>query len=225
MGSNAFRDSDCPRHGVTNVDKSTRPDKPKCGAKRRQGPEGARCTRPAGWGTDHVGTGNCKLHGGTTPNGKKSAQKQVARNAVATYGLPRTIDPATALLEEVHRTAGHVDWLGQVVGELESRSLVWGLAEKVRGGKDPHVTKKAGENAYLQLYRQERAHLVRVTAEAIKAGVEERRVKVEEHRATMLVDVLGNIFDNLDLTDEQLAKVNELVPQALLGLAAGELTT
>lgn len=199
--------------------------KRKCGAKRKQGEPGATCQKPAGWGTDHVGDGACRLHLGSTRDHKKAAAKAAAARAVATYGLPRNIDPHSALLEEVHRTAGHVEWLGQVVGELEAKALVWGRAEVVKGGKDPHVTKKAGENAYLQLYRQERAHLTRVSAEAIKAGVEERRVKVEEHRATMLVDVLGNIFDNLDLTDEQLAKVNELVPQALLGLAAGELTT
>lgn len=33
-----------------------------CGAKKRQG-EG-HCTQPAGWGTEHVGRGRCKLHGG-----------------------------------------------------------------------------------------------------------------------------------------------------------------
>lgn len=33
-----------------------------CGAKKRQG-EGT-CALPAGWGTDHVGYGRCKLHGG-----------------------------------------------------------------------------------------------------------------------------------------------------------------
>lgn len=42
---------------------------PLCGAKKRTG-EGT-CTRPAGWGTDHVGTGRCKLHGGCTPRHSK----------------------------------------------------------------------------------------------------------------------------------------------------------
>lgn len=32
-----------------------------CGAKTRSGTE---CRRPAGWGTEHVGEGRCKLHGG-----------------------------------------------------------------------------------------------------------------------------------------------------------------
>lgn len=36
-----------------------------CGARKRQGP--GVCKQVAGWGTDHVGAGRCKLHGGATP--------------------------------------------------------------------------------------------------------------------------------------------------------------
>jgi hypothetical protein len=193
----------------------------KCGAKTRQPPY-LPCKRPAGAGTTHVGTGACRLHGGSTKNGIKAAQKQIAAKAVGTYGLPRDVDPATALLEEVHRTAGHVEWLGQVVGALKQKALVWGRTKKKIGGDDRGTTFQAGENAFLALYNKERAHLVRVTSEAIKAGVEERRVRVEEHRAEMIVTMLGGIFDNLDLTDEQVAKLNELMPKALLELDSME---
>lgn len=44
---------------------------PKCGAKKRDG-SGECCGLPAGWGTDHVGEGRCKLHGGNTPRGADS---------------------------------------------------------------------------------------------------------------------------------------------------------
>jgi hypothetical protein len=202
--------------GSTTVDKRYQI----CGAKKKQGP--GNCTRPAGWGTQHQGSGKCKLHGGNSPNGKTHAAREIAAKAVDTYGLPRNVDPATALLEEVHRTAGHVEWLGQVVGALKQKALVWGRTKKKIGGDDRGTTFAAGENAFLALYNKERAHLVRVTAEAIKAGVEERRVKVEEHRAQLVVTMLGQIFDNLDLTEEQVAKVNELVPLALQGLDALE---
>lgn len=37
----------------------------KCGSKKRR--QNSFCTQPAGWGTDHQGTGRCKLHGGSTP--------------------------------------------------------------------------------------------------------------------------------------------------------------
>jgi hypothetical protein len=35
--------------------------KPQCGAKTRSG---GQCKKQSGWGTDHVGEGRCKLHGG-----------------------------------------------------------------------------------------------------------------------------------------------------------------
>ena len=35
-----------------------------CGARTRT--SGGECGRPAGWGTDHVGEGRCKLHGGSS---------------------------------------------------------------------------------------------------------------------------------------------------------------
>lgn len=38
--------------------------KPRCGAKTRSGTP---CKKEAGWGTDHLGQGKCKLHGGATP--------------------------------------------------------------------------------------------------------------------------------------------------------------
>ena len=41
------------------------PSTPTCGARARQ--SGQPCKRPAGWGTDHPGSGRCKLHGGLTP--------------------------------------------------------------------------------------------------------------------------------------------------------------
>ncbi|MFW5968953.1 MAG: hypothetical protein ACOCV2_15620 [Persicimonas sp.] len=39
--------------------------KPKCGAKTKS--TGEPCQQPAGFGTDHVGEGRCKFHGGATP--------------------------------------------------------------------------------------------------------------------------------------------------------------
>lgn len=39
-----------------------------CGVEKRDG-SGDPCGLPAGWGTDHVGEGPCKLHGGASPVG------------------------------------------------------------------------------------------------------------------------------------------------------------
>lgn len=222
----------CPRYGydAVNVDKSTQVvitedkssiDDKYCGAKRRQAPE-LRCRRPAGWGTDHVGTGSCKLHGGNMANHRKRGQKKLAIKARDTYGLPTDVDPAQALLEEVHRTAGHVAWLHLQVQALKRKQLAWGKTKFKQGGDDHGTTYEAKENAYLALYRQERKHLVHVCDVAIKAGVEEKRLTLEQQRAEMVVEMLGGIFDNLELTPEQSLKLEELVPKALTAIAALE---
>jgi hypothetical protein len=46
-------------------------NRPLCDANLRLRP-GETCSQPAGWGTDHVGTGRCRFHGGATPRGADS---------------------------------------------------------------------------------------------------------------------------------------------------------
>jgi hypothetical protein len=198
-----------------------------CGSKKRQASaDGSygNCTRPAGWGTDHVGEGSCKLHGGSTRNGKKAAKKGIARKARDTFGLPIEIDPADALLQEVWRTQGHVVWLGAVVAQLREKDVAWGTTKIKTGGEDYGTTQEAKINAFVALYQDERKHLTRVTSEAIKAGVETKRLQLESHRAELVVNMLGSIFDNLELTDEQANRLETLVPAALTAIAAVEAT-
>lgn len=224
----------CPQYVVPEIDDtstvvtepvvSERPDK-YCGARKRQpSADGSygNCTRPAGWGTDHVGEGSCKLHGGSTRSGKKKAQKSAAKKARDTFGLPKEIDPAQALLEEVWRTQGHVVWLGEVVRQLRKKDIAWGITKVKTGGEDRGTTQEAKINAYVALYQDERKHLVRVTSEAVKAGVEEKRLTLETHRAEMVVAMLSTIFDALELNDEQASKLETLVPEALKATAVLE---
>ncbi|MEV1315355.1 hypothetical protein AB0J14_04640 [Micromonospora arborensis] len=197
--------------------------KPKCGGKRRGEGAGKLCTRPAGWGTDHVGTGRCKMHGGSTRSHTVAGQKALAEQAVKTFGLPREIDPRDALLEEVHRTAGAVAWLHEQVQALQAAEVVWGVTEEVdkMAGEFPGTdVKRAAEvNVWVQLWRQERAHLVKVCEKAIGAGLEERRVKLAEQQGAMLAGVIKAILGDLDLSPEQQAKVATVVPMRLRAVA------
>lgn len=62
-----------------------------CGQKLRNRTDGKRCAKPAGWGTDHLGSGSCKLHGGSsvTPNiGNQHARK---------HGIYSKLFPASKL--------------------------------------------------------------------------------------------------------------------------------
>lgn len=200
-------------------------DSKHCGAKKRQG-EGT-CTRPAGWGTDHVGIGRCKLHGGRTPDHIKQANVVKAERAVATYGLPREVAPDVALLEEVHRTAGHVAWLAEVVGQLEQGEVTWGLAEETDapitdGGGGVTTKHKAAVNVWVKLYQDERRHLAAVCRDALAAGIAERQVRLAEQQGALLAGAVSRILDALGLSPAQRELVSVVVPRELRAITGGE---
>jgi hypothetical protein len=72
----------------------------------------------ASWGTDHVGTGRCKNHGGTTTSQRVSAERQRAQQRMVQYGLPANVQPSEAPLWVVWATAGQAAWLGRKASEL-----------------------------------------------------------------------------------------------------------
>jgi len=143
----------------------------------------------------------------------------MARRAVATYGLPREVDPAVALLEEVHRTAGHVAWLQEKVREFDEDDLVWGVVEEVDKGSGEFtgtdVTKASKPNVWLDLYRSERKHLTDVCKTALAAGIAERQVRLAEQQGALIGSVIQRILDDLGLTAEQRALVPSVVPRHL----------
>lgn len=196
-----------------------------CGALKRQQPfDGAAetCHRPKGWGTDHPGFGTCKLHGGKAPGHRVKAQREMAAAASATYGLPIVIDAHTALLQEIHRTQGHVTWLGAVVATIDQDGLVWGLSEDVVGGKNHGKTFKAAPNIWLALYQTERKHLASVSAAAIKAGIDERRLELEKSQSTAISTAFFAMLDALNLTDEQRVLALEMFPALLEQIGKGD---
>lgn len=181
---------------------------PLCGAKKKNGKT---CSNAAGKGTDHVGYGPCLYHGGQLPSVKKAVHKQIAAEAVVTYGLPREVDPQTALLEEVWRTAGHVDYLFKMVQLHDPEALVWGVIETkeipvdTKDGKTtmiPIERKSAARpSIWLDLYRKERSHLVEVCRVAIAAGIEERRVRLAEEEGKMIAQVIRGVLEDLGVSD------------------------
>lgn len=179
--------------------------RPLCGGPKRQG-EGT-CGQTAGWGTDHPGIGRCKLHGGSTPSHKAAARRVQAEVAVATFGLPIAVGPHEALLEELHRTAGAVAWLGAVVGELDRGAVVWGRTRVKRGGDDHGVTREAKPNAWVELWHRERRHLVDVAKACVTAGIEERRVELEQARVRLQAEAVQAGLDAAGLSDDQRATV------------------
>lgn len=74
-----------------------------CGAKRRR--VDATCKRPAGWGTDHPGSGRCKFHGGNNPG-----RPGMAGNKIALKTGEKEVIEYTNLTPEELKLYHAVDW-------------------------------------------------------------------------------------------------------------------
>lgn len=196
-------------------------DRPPC---TRCGHTHDRCTAHTSAGnpckkSPRVGQDVCANHGGNAPQAIAAAarrqQDRAALLAVETFGLPVQVDPHTALLEELHRTAGAVAWLGAIVADLDRENITWGLTREKIGGEDRGTTKEAGTNAWVQLWQTERRHLVDVAKACVNAGIEERRVRLAEDAGRTLAGVVRAVLERLELTTEQRALVPVVVPEEL----------
>lgn len=212
-----------------------------CGAKNKAG-------NPCGLGPV-PGATRCGRHGGKAPQVQAKAErvlaeqkaKNIMSNAVRTLGLPVDIDPAQALKDEIAVTYGHVQWLRAKVQELTPEDLVWGK-DKHEDGVGPQgvvdvTTEKAGPSVWYSMYLTEREHLVKVTTAALRAGIQERQIKLAEEQGQLVFVVIRRIMDaalqfvigfieqnRADLASETLkgmwrAMEAEVVPRELRSLA------
>jgi hypothetical protein len=129
--------------------------------------------------------------------------EEVAISEARRYGAERGINPFMALLEEVRRGAGHVAWLGVKVSEAPTDDSL--LEEWA---------------PWLRLYRGEREALRKASETAVRLGLEERVVKVEERRAELVARVLLATLEALDLPAEVRARAPGVLRQQLLAIEA-----
>lgn len=173
-------------------------DTPRCTAKTSRGTP---CKRsPINGGTV------CATHGGRAPQVKAAAERRLqeaaAREAAERVGVLVVVSPQQALLDEVHRAAGMVAFYGARVAEAAERGhkgLVYGETKREAGvdknAETDLVTLEARPSIWLVLWGEERDRLARVSAVAIKAGIEERRVQLAEQQGQVLASVIRGVLD------------------------------
>lgn len=186
-----------------------------CTAKSKR--SGERCRRTA-----MKGSTVCPMHGGKSPGALAKAAENLAtieaEKAARTFGLPVEVNPHDALLQELHRTAGAVQWLGALVGGLDRDDIAWGKVKETRGqqlerGAENGTTWTSAPHAYVQLWQTERKHLVDVSKACITAGIEERRVRLAESAGQQLASVVRAVLDRLELSDAQRSLALVAVPE------------
>jgi len=169
----------------------------------------------------------CASHGGKSPQAKAAAARRLAEQeaakAVRLFAAPVDIDPARALVELVQWTAGEVAYWREQVRALAGgnpEALTWGITREKEGGEDHGTTLEAKPNVAYLMLTDAQDRLAKYAAAALKAGVEERRVKLAEDQGALVAQVIRSILDQLNLTSEQQARVPEVVPAQLRLLTA-----
>lgn len=159
---------------------------------------GKRCQRPA-----ILGGSVCFRHGGAAPQVRASADARVAaqRAAIeaAKHGLvvPREVDPGAALLEAIHSAAGEVDYWRSVVAQIDPDALTWGVTQATTKKGKRKITEAAGATAAYKLFVDAQDRLARYAASALKAGIEERRVRLAESQGQALAGVVRSVLGRM----------------------------
>lgn len=177
-----------------------------CGAKLK-GKDG-RCTKPAGWGTAHIGTGACRYHGGNVASHSKANAVPQLEMLV---GHRVNVDPLTALLLCVRIGAAEVMYFSSRIAQLETSELI----EEVFWGKQLNIWIRERQKAVERLAKHSKM--------ALDAGVQERQVQVAEQMGQQLARLIDSILHDgeLELTPVQIKKAGPVVRRHLYALQGG----
>lgn len=170
----------------------------------------------------------CGNHGGAAKHVKAKAQERVIEaNARGILGRidpngPRE-NPVEMLLNLIHGKGAEVTWLRQKVQALGDDELTWGVVQHDTGvgpeGPIDKQTYKAEASIWWKLLREAENQLANWIAMALKAGVEERRVRIAETQGSLVAGAIRQILDGLNLSSTQASLIPTIVPQALRQLS------
>ncbi len=193
---------------------------PLCGSKKKQG--SGTCKREAGWGTNHPGTGLCKIHGGSSPGGQLHAAKQ----EVAIMGREVDISPGEGLLLCVRIAAGEVGYCTQRIADLTSGEEYEELEfEKTTrfinkdgdesGGIDETQVKEKQLNIWIRVRQAGLDRLAKFSKMALDAGVAERQVRIAEQQGALIAGILRGVLVDLGV-DLDSPKTRQVVRRHLM---------
>jgi len=184
----------------------------------RRDTRGKECHRPAGVGTDHYGIGPCSAHVGTAPGVANHHIKQKAVRDMTEqqfiFGQPINITPEEAIMQELHRTAGIVNWLE---GKLNQQS---DNAQSDDGITAYHPKTGVKQSVWMDMYQNERDRLAQVAKTAASMGIAQRQIQIVEEQGRMLAAVITKLLNHptLELTPKQRVHAPDIIRQLLMEL-------
>lgn len=181
-----------------------------CGATNQRG---TACELVKGFGTDHVGSGHCKFHAGSTPAGKKAAANERATTAAELLGHPvGNGDPFDLLTSAVQHEMAQLHGTAALVREA--------IASPVEG-----ETKLLDVEAAIELHGAAIRSAFRGGKAVVDAKVAERGAVLEEAAFDLLKAFLDELLERVPKTARpalqawaagRLAELSEAVPSSVV---------
>ncbi|MDN5604760.1 MAG: hypothetical protein L0G59_04995 [Kocuria sp.] len=167
----------------------------------------------------------CRVHGGNSKKAKQAGQRNLEQEKLTRVarrlGTPHeNLDPAQALLDLVASKAGEAEWLRHQVELLESDGdLWWGETKHTTGtnslGMIDETTAEARQHIVYTLLHKAQDQLARYATETLKAGVDERQVRIAERTGEQFEAVITALLPAIGATPEQMKLAAAEIPKIL----------
>jgi len=161
------------------------------------------CSKNAGYGTiTHVGYGNCKFHGGSTPNGATSGERMMIKEESNAMVVKEAQVPATVgqrLSNPSPIAPPEVEVL-LLAGEMKEWAGV--MRERISELSSFDITDAAGvehARALVELYERALDRYSELIQFMIKIGVRERVVAIQEQQGQALASLVLSLITNPQL--------------------------
>jgi hypothetical protein len=157
----------------------------------------------------------CIKHGNGNPDTRSKAKVRHAE-AQARYQLQKRLDR-----DGVYKMADAIEEIELIAGEaIAFKNICRARVEALK--EDWRYSSSAGEQLRAEVALYERAidRCEKILANYVRLGISDRRVKIAEAQALMLVGVIQNVLGRLDLTRDQKRIAATVVPEELRAIAA-----
>ena len=196
-----------------------------CNARTRRG---TLCNKTAGMGTDHLGWGRCKFHGGSGASGNihaakleaaHIAERAVAASAASTAGTVAALSGSKPISLErslqfcIDSAYATVEFWNAKIAQLEESAV---LVQDTRARQTPtgtYVEKSSRSEIHMMVVARDQAleRLARFTKMALDSRIDERRVQIDERQADQFAQIFQVVLAEAGVEmNDHLADVIEL---------------
>lgn len=172
----------------------------------------------------------CKFHGGGTIGARRKSYEAKLTLSMRKMVTPIGVDdwesnPLNGFDMEYRRTIARIRYFDDVLSTMSEKSLTWGKTKREDkeatefGGTD--TTYEAKVNVVYAMQFAERQHLVKLSKIWIAAGLDNRRLQIEEQKVLAFDNAITTILTSLG-HDSRDPDVRAVVRTSMLQLSSGD---